>query len=154
MAMAALLLAATPLMAQTAKEHPMHHAKGTFEVKMAPLPTAADDKSGIMHMSIHKQFHGGIEGQSVGEMMSMGNPSKGSAGYVAMERVTGTVDGKSGSFGMQHNGTLDNGAQTLSILVVPGSGTGELAGISGVFHLVIEGGKHSYDLEYSLPDAK
>ncbi len=131
----------------------MQQAKGTFEVKLAPVAASADDKSGISKMSIDKQFHGDLDAHSVGMMMSLGDP-RAAAGYVAMETVTGTLNGKHGSFGLQHSGTLDHGAQTLSITVVPGSGTGELVGITGTFHLVIAGGKHSYTLDYSLPEPK
>jgi len=141
----------TPEKMENAKT--MQHAKGTFDVKITPVPAAADDKSGISRMSIDKQFHGDLDAHSVGTMMSLGDP-RAAAGYVAMETVTGTLNGKPGSFGLQHSGTLDHGAQTLSIIVVPGSGTGELAGITGTFTLVIEGGKHSYELEYSLPEVK
>jgi hypothetical protein len=146
---------AVPMLGQSAGKEgaKMQQAKGTFEVKLAPVAAAADDKSGISRMSIDKQFHGDLDAHSTGVMMSLGDP-RSAAGYVAMETVTGTLNGKHGSFGLQHNGTIEHGSQSLNIIVVPGSGTGELAGISGTFHLVIEGGQHSYTLDYTLPAAK
>jgi hypothetical protein len=122
-------------------------AKGSFDVQMKP-ESAPDDPVG--RFSIAKQFHGDIDGTSVGEMLAVGNPS-GSAGYVAMERVTGTVRGKGGSFALQHTGTMDNGHPSLSIKTVPGSGTGDLTGIVGELTLEITGGKHNYVFSYTLP---
>lgn len=130
------------------------HAKGSFEVKMAPLEL--HDKIGggaLGRMSSEKQFHGDLEGISKGEMLSAGDPSKGSAGYVAIEQVTGTLQGRSGSFALQHSGTMDHGAFQLSITIVPGSGTGQLAGVSGKMVINIVDGKHFYELDYSLPDS-
>ena len=143
---------AVPLFAQSAaKEGPtMQQAKGTFDVKLAPVPAATGDTSGISRMSIDKQFHGDLEAHSLGTMMSLGDP-RSDAGYVAMETVTGTLNGKHGSFGLQHNGTIVSGKPSLNIIVIPGSGTGELAGISGTFTLIVESGKHSYVLDYTLP---
>ena len=129
-----------------------HHAAGTFEVKTAPqkLDDAVAD-SGIGRFLIDKQFHGGIEGTSKGQMLASGDPSKGSAGYVAIERITGTLDGRPGSFALQHSGTMDQGKFQLSVSVIPGSGTGDLAGLSGSMNIIIEGGKHSYVFDYTLP---
>ena len=101
-------------------------------------------------MSIDKQFAGDLAGTSQGEMLSVGTAVEGSAGYVAMEQVTGTLEGRSGTFALQHSGTLNRGAQALSISVVPDSGTGQLAGISGSMSIRIDGGKHSYDFEYTF----
>ncbi len=129
-----------------------NHARGTFEVKMAPLP--ADDPgadASIGRMSIDKQFHGDLEGTSKGQMLSAMSSVKGSAGYVAMEKVSGTLKGRSGSFVLQHSGTMNRGVPQLIVSVVPDSGTDQLAGLTGVFEIIIESGKHSYHFEYSLP---
>lgn len=126
----------------------MHHARGTFEVKIQPVQPAPAE--GLARMSIDKQLHGDFEGTSKGEMISAGNPQSGSAGYVAMEVLTGKLAGKSGSFALQHSATMDGGKFTLNIVVAPGSGTGELKGVSGQFVIKIEGGKHFYDFEYAL----
>lgn len=129
-----------------------NHARGTFEVKIAPLPPddpAAD--ASIGRMSIDKHFHGDLEGTSKGQMLSAMGDVKGSAGYVAMEKVSGTLKGRSGSFVLQHSGTMNRGVPQLIVSVVPDSGTDQLTGITGVLEIIIEGGKHSYDFEYSLP---
>ena len=138
---------------ETVEENPIPmRAKGTFEVQLGPLATynqAADAKIG--RLSIDKTFVGDIDGSSQGEMLTGGSPAEGSAGYVAIERVTGTVHGLSGSFLLQHSGTMTPSSQRSTITVVPGSGTGELAGIAGTFAIEIEDGKHLYDFEYTLP---
>lgn len=127
-------------------------AKGTFNVEMKPQtePSSADGVS-LGRMSLDKLFEGDLVATGAGEMLTALTPSKGSAGYVAIERVTGTLRGRSGSFVFQHSGTMDQGAQRLSIMVVPGSGTGDLAGISGSFKSNIAEGRHLYEFEYSLP---
>jgi hypothetical protein len=102
-------------------------------------------------MSIDKQFHGDLEAVSKGEMLSAGTSVKGSAGYVAMERVTGTLQGRSGTFVLQHNATMTRGAPHLQIIVVPDSGTSELEGLGGTMAINIVDGKHSYLFEYTLP---
>ena len=101
-------------------------------------------------MSIDKQFHGDLEGAGKGEMLSAGTVVKGSAGYVAIERVTGKLQGRSGSFVLQHTGTMTRGVPQLSVTVVPDSGTGELTGIAGKLNIIIADGKHSFDFEYTL----
>ncbi len=126
----------------------MPEAQGTFTVKLQPLPAQPD---GLMRMGIDKVIHGGLEATSKGEMISAGNPKAGTAGYVAMETVSGTLGGKSGTFALQHNGTMDASGQRLAITVVPGSGTGELVGLAGTFALTIADGQHSYRLAYTLP---
>ncbi len=129
-------------------------ATGTFEVKVNPEPP--EDKaegSTLGRMSFDKQFHGDIEGTSKGQMLTAGTDVKGSAGYVAIERVTGTLNGRKGSFVLQHSGTMSKGALQMSINVVPDSGTGALVGLAGKMTIIIAEGKHSYDFEYSLPDA-
>jgi hypothetical protein len=127
-------------------------AKGTFSVEMKPQaePNTVDGVS-LGRMSLHKRFEGDLEGTGAGEMLTALTPIKGSAGYVAIERVTCTLHGRSGSFVFQHSGTMDQGAQQLLIAVVPSSGTGELAGLSGTFTLDIADGRHSYSFEYLLP---
>jgi hypothetical protein len=102
-------------------------------------------------MTIDKQFHGDLEGTSKGQMLTAMTETKGSAGYVAIERVTGTLKGLSGSFALQHTGTMNRGVPQLSVTVVPDSGTGQLVGLTGNMTINIVNGKHSYDFEYTLP---
>lgn len=130
-------------------------AKGTFEVKLEPQ--GAGDKaegSTLGQMSLDKKFHGDLEGTAKGTMLTAGTDVKGSAGYVAIERVTGTLNGKTGSFVLQHSGTLTRGAPLQNIVVVPDSGTGQLTGITGKFLVIIADGKHSYEFRYTLPAAQ
>lgn len=132
-----------------------NHARGTFDVKVSPQ--AAEEGVGdptVGRMALDKQFHGDLEAVSKGQMLAVGTDVKGSAGYVAMERVTGTLKGHSGSFALQHSGTMTRGTPGLTITVVPDSGTGDLAGIAGSMSIVIADGKHSYDFEYTLGPAK
>ncbi len=130
------------------------HASGTFEVKLSP--DATDDKAeGTIpgRMSIDKRFHGDLEATSKGTMLTAGTDVKGSAGYVAIERVTGTLHGRGGSFVLQHSGTMTRGAAQLNVTVVPDSGTGQLVGLAGKMMIKISDGKHSYDFEYTLPES-
>lgn len=130
------------------------HARGTFEVQIAPLPgDAYADGASMGRMTIDKQFSGDLTGTGKGQMITGMGSEKGSAAYSAIERVSGVLSGRRGTFMLQHTGVMNRGAQSLSITIVPDSGTGELAGISGAFHLTIEGKVHSYDLEYTLPAA-
>ena len=132
------------------KEPPMtQHATGTFEVKLAPQDDKSDDKT-MGRMTIDKQWLGDLEGTSKGQMLTGGDPSKGSAGYVAIEKFSGTVKGHKGTFIFQHSATMTKGEGQLTITVVPDSGTDELAGISGKLTIKIESGKHFYDFEYNL----
>jgi hypothetical protein len=126
-------------------------ASGTFEVKLSPqaLSDAAADGT-LGRMSIDKQFYGDLEATSKGEMLSAGTSVKGSAGYVAMERISGTLHGRSGSFVLQHSGTMTRGVAQLTVTVVPDSGTGELASLAGKMAIQIAEAKHSYEFEYSL----
>jgi hypothetical protein len=125
---------------------------GPFEVKLTPQ--AADESgAGLGRFTIAKEFHGDLEATSAGQMVSAGVSGKGSAGYVAIERVTGTLGGRRGSFVLQHNGLMNRGVPSLTIVVVPDSGTGELEGLSGTMQIVIAGGKHSYDFEYTIAPA-
>jgi len=124
-------------------------AKGTFTVNMGPAEQGPAE--GLARFSAEKQIHGDLEATSKGEILSGGDPKQGTAGYVAIELVTGTLNGKQGSFALQQMGSMDQNGQRLSVIVVPGSGTGDLKGIRGTFDIKIEGGKHFYSLEYSLP---
>jgi len=130
------------------------HASGTFAVKMTPQP-AQDGigDPGIGRMALDKQFHGDLEATGAGQMLAAGTDVSGSAGYVALERVSGTLHGRRGTFALQHSGTMARGAPQLSITVVPDSATGELLGLAGKLAITIADGKHSYDFEYTLPDA-
>ena len=140
------------------KEAPMtQHAKGWFEVKLTPQKpdNKEAESANFGRMSIDKQFRDDLEGTSKGEMLGAMTDIKGSAGYVAMERVTGKLQGRSGTFVLQHSGTMTRGALQLSITVVPDSGTDGLAGLTGAMTIKIEdGGKHFYEFEYTLPEPK
>jgi hypothetical protein len=126
-------------------------ATGTFEVKLNPQPAYNTADGALLgRMSIDKQFHGDLDGTSKGEMLTAMSSVKNSAGYVAVERVTGTLNGKSGSFALQHSGTMNRGAPGLTINVVPDSGTGQLEGLTGTMSIDIADGKHSYLFEYTL----
>jgi len=124
-------------------------AIGTFEVKLTPQ-TPDDKGAGVGRMSIDKQFHGDLEAASKGEMLAVRTGVEGSAGYVAMESVTGTLHGRSGSFALQHSGTMTRGTPQLSVTVVPDSGTGQLQGLAGEMKIDIADGKHSYEFQYTL----
>lgn len=127
-------------------------ANGPFEVKLAPQPAAPGiEPANLGRMTIDKQFRGDLEATSLGEMLSAMGQEQGSAGYVAIERVTGSLHGKYGSFVLQHCGIMDRGVPQLTITVVPDSGTDALAGLSGSMQIQIEDGKHSYLFDYSLP---
>jgi Protein of unknown function (DUF3224) len=140
----------TPTALTQQKEIPMmHHARGTFTVNIQPLTPAPAE--GLSRFSIDKQIHGDLEGTTKGEMFSGGDPQQGAAGYVAIEVVTGTLQGKHGSFALQQMATMDSNGSKISITIVPGSGTGELKGIAGTFTIQVAEGRHSYELEYTLP---
>ena len=129
----------------------MHHANGSFDVKLQPLGAYNQDEgAGLARMSIDKQFHGELDATSKGEMLSAMSAVQGSAGYVAIERVTGTLGGRKGSFVLQHNATMTRGAPYLNIIVVPDSGSGELTGLTGSMKIIIENGRHSYEFDYAL----
>jgi Protein of unknown function (DUF3224) len=130
------------------------HIKGAFDVKLSPMTfeDAATD-SGLGRMSIDKQFHGDLEAHSQGQMLAARTSLKDSAGYVAIERVTGTLQGRKGSFVLQHSGTMNRGVPTLTVTVVPDSGTDQLVGLSGKMNIIIAEGKHSYEFEYALPES-
>jgi hypothetical protein len=123
--------------------------QGSFEVKMAPQPGGESGAPG--RMLLDKRFSGALEGTSQGQMLALSTATKGSAGYVAMELFTGTLAGRRGSFVLQHSGTMTRGTPSLTVSVLPDSGSGELQGLSGTMGIRIESGKHFYDFEYSLP---
>jgi len=126
-------------------------ATGSFDVKITPLATDSPaEGSTLGRMSIDKKFHGDLEATSTGEMLTAGTAIESSAGYVAIERVTGSLHGKRGTFALQHNATMTRGTGALNIIVVPDSGTGELTGLSGTLGIEIAGGKHAYVFEYTL----
>ena len=127
----------------------MPTAHGTFEVKIIPQEATPETPS-LGRMLIDKQFHGDLAGTSKGQMLSTGTALPDSAGYVAIEHVTGTLSGRSGSFALQHNATMARGDGKLNIEVVPDSGTDELVGLTGKMSINIVDGAHSYDFEYSL----
>ena len=146
----------TPSPSPTVKKESMTtRALGTFDVKLTPQ--GADDKgeaSPVGRMTIDKQFHGDLEGTSKGEMLTAMTTVKGSAGYVAIERVTGVLRGRKGTFALQHTGVMSRGTPSLTITVVPDSGTDQLAGLSGKMAIVIgTDGKHSYEFDYTLAEA-
>lgn len=126
---------------------------GNFEVKLSPLDFYAQGLDGINlgRMSIDKQFKGALEATSKGEMLSAMTKVQGSAGYVAIEQVSGVLSGKKGSFVLQHFGTMNQGSDRLVLEVVPNSGSGELSSLAGTMAIKIEGGKHCYEFEYELP---
>lgn len=125
---------------------------GNFEVKLSPLDFYARGLDGVNlgRMSIDKQFKGALEATSKGEMLSAMTAVKGSAGYVAIEQVTGVLSGKKGCFVLQHFGTMNQGNDRLILEVVPNSGSGELSSLAGKMAIKIEGGAHCYEFEYEL----
>ena len=128
-----------------------NRASGTFEVKLNPQDDGPDAPVG--RMTIDKQFQGDLVGTSKGQMVMASSPSvKGSAGYVAIEKVTGTLHDRSGSFYLQHSGTMTRGAGELTITVIPDSGTDEIVGLQGKMNIIIADGKHSYEFEYDFAD--
>jgi hypothetical protein len=127
------------------------HASGPFDVKLNPQPQ--EDHVGdatIGRLSLDKRYHGDLEATSMGQMLAAQTEVKGSAGYVAIERVSGTLHGRNGTFALQHTGTMTRGAPHLSVTVVPDSGTGQLQGLAGRMMINITDGKHSYEFDYQL----
>lgn len=131
-------------------EAAVQHATGVFEVKMAPQ--TGDLPDGLARMVNSKTFAGGFAGTSRGDMLTAMGGVEGSAAYVLIERLTGTLDGKAGSFVLMHSATMDRGAPDQRIVIVPDTGTGALAGLKGSMTIKVEGGKHLYDLAYELPN--
>jgi hypothetical protein len=130
----------------------MIHASGSFEVKLTPQKpdNKEAESANLCRMSIDKKFSGDLEATSQGEMLSAITEVQGSAGYVAMERISGTLHGRKGTFVLQHNGTMTRGVPELSVTVVPDSGTGDLAGLAGRMTIKIDAGKHFYEFDYML----
>lgn len=129
----------------------MTHASGTFDVQVTPqLHQNSIGDPTVGRLALDKQFHGDLEATSKGQMLAVRTEFDGSAGYVAMERVTGTLHGRSGTFALQHNGLMTRGTPQLTIIVVPDSGTGELTGLAGTMTINITDGNHFYEFEYTL----
>ncbi len=130
------------------------HASGKFEVKLNPQKpdNKEAESANLGRMSIDKSFHGDLEATSKGEMLSAVTDVKGSAGYVAIERVTGTLHGRNGAFVLQHSGTMTRGVPQMTVTVVPDSGTGQLVGLAGEMTIRIADGKHFYEFNYTLPE--
>jgi len=124
-------------------------ATGTFDVKLTPLPS---EEQSLSRMSFDKLFQGDLQGSSKGEMLASGSPAS-SGGYVALEKVAGTLHGRKGTFVLQHNAIMARGAPRMNIIVVPDSGTEELTGLDGQFSINIADGKHFYEFEYTFPEA-
>jgi len=140
--------------AQTQQQPPIS-AQGTFDVTVTPQPP--DDEAEnvpVSRRSIDKRFHGDLEATSKGQMLAVGTDVEGSAGYVAMEQVTGTLHGHSGTFALQHSGTMTRGTPRLAVTVVPDSGTAQLIGLSGTLTIEIVDGQHRYDFAYTLPESR
>jgi hypothetical protein len=155
----AVLLAAGSVSAQAQSTPPSTKtsamnqvAKGEFVVKLLPLGVEGQPEgSKIGRMSIDKTLSGDLVATTTGQMLSAMSEVKGSAGYVAIEKVDGVLKGKKGTFVLQHTGTMNRGTPSLSVTVVPDSGTDELIGLAGEFNIIIAGGKHSYEFRYTLP---
>ena len=126
----------------------MTRATGVFDVKLTPEST--DESKRLGRMAIDKQFRGDLEGSSKGEMLTAGTDVKDSAGYVAIEHVSGTLQGRAGTFILQHTGTMNRGRPSLSVFVVPDSGTGGLKGLSGTMTIDLGGGQHAYSFDYTI----
>ncbi|WP_353190159.1 DUF3224 domain-containing protein [Pandoraea pnomenusa] len=132
-----------------------HSANGPFDVQLEPQSLSpVAENTGLGRLSLNKRYHGDLEAVSQGEMLSFRSTTPGSAGYVAMETVTGALHGRSGTFVLQHSCTMTRGAPAQSITVVPDSGTGALAGLTGSLTIVIADGQHSYAFAYGLPDGQ
>ncbi len=130
----------------------MERAKGSFEVSVQPLPNTDVSSDALLgRFLLIKKFSGDLEGRGRGQMLSAGTATKGSAGYVAIDHVSGTLNGRRGSFVLQHSGSMNRNVPTLTILVVPDSGTDELTGLTGTLSINIVDGRHFYDFLYSLP---
>lgn len=127
-------------------------ARGTFVVKLAPMPFEGQSEgSKLARMSIDKEISGDLAASTKGQMLSAMTEVEGSAGYVAIERVEGALHGRTGSFALQHTGSMDRGTPSLSVTVVPDSGTQELVGLAGDFQIIIAKGTHSYEFSYTRP---
>lgn len=127
------------------------HASGTFDVSFTPQADQGVGDPTVGRMAIDKRFHGDLEGTSLGQMLAAATDVKDSAGYVAIERVRGTLHGRRGTFALQHTGTMNRGVPTLSVTVVPDSGTDQLGGLTGAMTIKIVDGRHLYEFDYVLP---
>lgn len=138
--------------AAQAQKNPVmpNHARGTFDVKVTPQPAEGSAGGPFGRFVLDKQFRGSLEATSAGTMLGAGTAIAGSGAYVAFELVSGTLDGKRGTFILQHVGTMQRNVATMTVTVVPDSGTDQLTGLTGRMTIIIEGGKHSYDLEYTV----
>jgi hypothetical protein len=125
-------------------------ARGSFDVTITPQESAAD--APVARMLLYKEFHGALEAVAQGEMMAAHEPLTGAAVYVAIDRVTGTLDGRGGSFLMAHRGIRNAEGQSLDVVIVPGSGTGQLTGVTGTVGIEIVGKEHFYTVEYELAE--
>ena len=128
-------------------------ATGTFEVKLVPQPPEAEGDTSLGRLTLDKQFHGDLQATSRGQMLTGMTATKGSAAYVAIEKVEGTLDGRAGTFILQHRGIMDRGTPALLVTVVPDSGTDGLEGLAGTMTIEITGGEHRYVFDYTLPSA-
>jgi Protein of unknown function (DUF3224) len=128
------------------------HANGAFDVKLLPQAAVDGEEVSISRMLLDKQFHGDLDASSKGQMLAHRTSVNGSAGYVAMEKVTGSLQGRKGSFVLQHSGTMNRGDATLILNVVPDSGSEALEGLFGSMKITITDGKHFYDFEYNFPE--
>jgi hypothetical protein len=137
------------LAAQAAHAGANMQISGTFDVKLTPQTSA--DTTSWARMRIEKTFHGQLDGGSAGEMLAVRTETKGSAGYVALEKVSATLDGRKGTFFLQHSGLMDRGSAALTVSVVPDSANGELTGLKGTMTIDIINGQHHYGFSYSLP---
>ncbi len=147
--MTAVASGAGSVLAEASRVMTTHEATGRFDVTLRPV---SPSDAAVSSMIFDKTFHGGLDAASVGQMLAVRNQANGSAGYVAMERVTGTLAGRHGSFALQRNGSMTREGQPPSVSIVPGSATGDLAGLSGTMRITVEDGRHEYGLRYSLPE--
>jgi hypothetical protein len=153
---AAILAANAAARPAIPEENPMSeyitpaHVSGRFDVKLIPQDDT-DDPSGLARLLLDKTFHGELEATSRGQMLGVRTAGNTSGGYVAMEKVTGTLQGRSGSFWLQHYGVARRGVNTLTLEVVPDSGEGELEGLGGAMRIVVkEGGAHYYEFDFGF----
>lgn len=151
----AVSLTTAVIAAPPAQEKTMRLAKGEFDVQVTPreLDGAAPDET-LSRFALTKQLRGDLVATGAGQMLAAGGPQSGAGAYVAIERLTGTLDGKTGSFALQHRGTMDATGMEMVITIVPESGTGDLKGIRGTFRILFDGPKHLYELEYEVPGAE
>ncbi len=142
---AAVLACAGPALAATP-----HHATGTFEVKIVPASEDKGDGSTLSRLVLDKTYAGALTATSKGEMLAAGGSKPTSAAYVAVERITGTLDGRAGSFAVVQHGWMQGDQRVMEVLIVPDSGGGDLKGLAGTFKIEIKDGKHFYLMDYTL----